>query len=417
MALRYASSGRAGKLRKLLRRAGSELDLSAPNAHGRTLLHQACACGDPEVVAALLRHGAPAAARDGDGDTPAHVAARGGHLGALAELMRAPDAPPLDSPGAGGRTLRELMSAALAHGAGRGDVPQAGLAADPAARQAGEGGGGEASDDEEARWRRRLREEASDGEGAGGDGDGVAEDDWGGGAGSAFGASGEDDDAWADRLWQQMQRRRRDAAAASAASFAAELRAENARRAAEAAERSTRILRDEQAKDAEWRRRTLLAIEAGPSLTPLDVTAARVSYDERWAQLDAAAATAAASAATPPLRYTDIPWPLEPPPGAAAVAAAIGPQPRALAGPSPPPPPMPPPTPTAAALRDFLLLGVTGPGDVKRRLRAELLRWHPDKFGARFGARLAAAGPAQREAALARVQQLAAALTQILSSG
>ena len=120
-----------------------------------------------------------------------------------------------------------------------------------------------------------------------------------------------------------------------------------------------------------------------------------MAYDERWTQLDAGAGGARAQTA---LRYEDIPWPLEPP-GRSSRAE------------------QPPPPPSADALRDFLLLGASGPADVKRRLRVELLRWHPDKFGARFGARLAGAGPAQHEAALLRVQQLAQVLTQVLGPG
>jgi hypothetical protein len=44
-------------------------------------------------------------------------------------------------------------------------------------------------------------------------------------------------------------------------------------------------------------------------------------------------------------------------------------------------------------------------------------RWHTDKFIARFGARLAAAGRAHAAAAGAHVQLLAAALTGLLSGG
>lgn len=36
-----------------------------------------------------------------------------------------------------------------------------------------------------------------------------------------------------------------------------------------------------------------------------------------------------------------------------------------------------------------------GPDSRKKRLRAEQLRWHPDKFGARFGSRLVDADKAE----------------------
>ncbi|GFR45573.1 hypothetical protein Agub_g6967, partial [Astrephomene gubernaculifera] len=133
---------------------------------------------------------------------------------------------------------------------------------------------------------------------------------------------------------------------------------------------------EEQTKDAEWRRRTLLTIQAGPSTPPLDLPAARAAYDRRWAALDASPAPASTTTSQPlpPLLYSDIPWPLEPPP-----SVPVRPALPAPTGPPPPPPPPPaaPPPPSAEALRDFLLCGAAGPADVKRRLRAELLRWHP----------------------------------------
>ena len=46
----------------------------------------------------------------------------------------------------------------------------------------------------------------------------------------------------------------------------------------------------------------------------------------------------------------------------------------------------------------------------RRRVRAELMRWHPDKFGARFGARLAAR---ERAGVLERVKAVAQMLTEL----
>jgi hypothetical protein len=47
---------------------------------------------------------------------------------------------------------------------------------------------------------------------------------------------------------------------------------------------------------------------------------------------------------------------------------------------------------------------------VRLALRRELMRWHPDKFGARFGGRLAAG---DKEAVLAGVQAVAQQLTAL----
>lgn len=174
-------------------------------------------------------------------------------------------------------------------------------------------------------------------------------------------------------------------------------------------------LQEEQAKDAAWRRRTVLALEAGlrlglsaasrglqalakwgnaprctsppsnyahlavtpprplaaqagPSEPPLDLVAARAAYDMQWEQLEAAALSAsslaaAAAAARAPLQYWDIPWPLE---GLHGTGGSAGKR---------PPPAHAPPPPRVDALRDFFLVGASGPADIKKRLRVELLRW------------------------------------------
>lgn len=57
-----------------------------------------------------------------------------------------------------------------------------------------------------------------------------------------------------------------------------------------------------------------------------------------------------------------------------------------------------------------MFVGVKGPDSVKLALRKELMRWHPDKFGARFGGRLAAA---DKESILAGVQAVAQQLTSL----
>ncbi|KAK9813272.1 hypothetical protein WJX72_011743 [[Myrmecia] bisecta] len=70
------------------------------------------------------------------------------------------------------------------------------------------------------------------------------------------------------------------------------------------------------------------------------------------------------------------------------------------------------PWPTTSSDMDFVkgvfLYGCQGPEDTKKRVRLELLRWHPDKFMARFGKRLLAA---ERDRILARVQ----AISQVLN--
>jgi hypothetical protein len=81
-------------------------------------------------------------------------------------------------------------------------------------------------------------------------------------------ADDDEDDTWADRLWHDMQDHKRQAAMAAAAAAAgrtgsslpfsagssrAEAARERERKAAAAAAESARILKEEQAKDADWR--------------------------------------------------------------------------------------------------------------------------------------------------------------------
>ena len=105
---------------------------------------------------------------------------------------------------------------------------------------------------------------------------------------------------------------------------------------------------------------------------------ARADYEARWATLDA-------SPASQPLQYASIPWL----PGGARDE-------------------------DGTYLRDMLLHGVQGPVDVKKRLRAEIMRWHPDKFVARFGPRLQAT---DRECVISRAKEMSQLVTHVMRGG
>jgi hypothetical protein len=89
-------------------------------------------------------------------------------------------------------------------------------------------------------------------------------------------ADDDEDDTWADRLWHDMQDHKRRAAMAAAAAAAgragssglfsagssrAEAARERERKAAAAAAESARILKEEQAKDADWRAAMMRQVE------------------------------------------------------------------------------------------------------------------------------------------------------------
>ena len=71
------------------------------------------------------------------------------------------------------------------------------------------------------------------------------------------------------------------------------------------------------------------------------------------------------------------------------------------------------PWPTAAgreAQAGPLLLAGVAPAKQRKALRDELLRWHPDKFEARFGPRLL---PEQRQRVQARVNAMSQAVATL----
>lgn len=53
-----------------------------------SLLHEAAKCGFPNIITLLVGHGADMTAKDSSGDTPLHVAARGGIIDVIAALLR-----------------------------------------------------------------------------------------------------------------------------------------------------------------------------------------------------------------------------------------------------------------------------------------------------------------------------------------
>ncbi len=103
---------------------------------------------------------------------------------------------------------------------------------------------------------------------------------------------------------------------------------------------------------------------------------AQEAYHAAWRALEASSSSAGA----PPLRERDVPWPT----AAGREATDTGP----------------------------LLLAGVPPAARKAALREELMRWHPDKFGARFGARLAPGDAARVAARVNIMSQTVAALFQ-----
>jgi hypothetical protein len=60
--------------------------------------------------------------------------------------------------------------------------------------------------------------------------------------------------------------------------------------------------------------------------------------------------------------------------------------------------------------RSIILYGTSGEGEKRKRLRLELMRWHPDKFVARFGGRVV---EGERERVLQRVKEVSQMLNSL----
>jgi hypothetical protein len=379
---KYARRGDVSRLRRAWKHARDDSDgdvardadlLSSADRHGRTPLHLAAEDGHSDVVDWLLRHGARVDAVDDAGDTPAHLAAKWAALRPeLIVSFRAHAPSSLHVADAAGRTPRDVAAAVLAHASAKADAARrrASVADDAAARTAAHAAAKQAAQREQE-WRSRLFDEAELDEGDGHDGWDTAD---------TYGVYEQDDDAGhaphrptsTGGKPQATRGRERERTPAGDARESTPERGgppphgnvfedwkKERQRERQAA--SERILEEERAKDAAWRQR----VAAGSTLQQQ-----RNAYAASWQALKATDAEE--------LRATDIPWPV--------------------------------PAGREAEVLDLVLVGV--PQDKHRTvLRAELKRWHPDRFGARFGSALQAAGAAAERAAWTRVNALSNALS------
>lgn len=332
-------------------------DVAYADAEGATALHEACRHGHLAAARLLLRRGADAGVGDLRGDTPAHLAARHGHIELLAALLTADRPPEIEAVNVRGESVEQLAAAAM-------DRQDLQSFQQEAQEQAGAGQGEghhgfSPSLDPDQAWQRRLAEELSGGEQE-------EEETWGAyGGGDWHADEYETAEEYARRIWEEMQAHRRAKEQQSRTAFTQRRQKEEGRRTAfrQAAEsESRRILEEQQRQDAAWRA-AVAEGQAGPK---------RASYEARW-QFFATKHPEAVIA------YADVPW----------ILASEG--------------------ASQEELQRVVVYGAVGPDEQRKRLRTELIRWHPDKFQARFGRRLA---PADADRILARV----VATSQVLNS-
>ncbi|KAL4441890.1 hypothetical protein ABPG77_003806 [Micractinium sp. CCAP 211/92] len=350
-----AALGDRPRCRELIQQGA---DVAYADAEGTTALHEACRHGHRAAARLLLRRGADAGLADARGDTPAHLAARHGHLEVLAALLAAENPPEIEAVNGRGESVAQLAAFAM----DKQDVQsyrreEREQSEEWQAQQQHERSPSLEPDDWE--WERRLREELSGGE---------EEEEVGGafGGGDWQADQYETAEEYAQRIWEEMQAHRRAKEQQARAASSKRRRQEEARReafraAAEA--ESRRILGEQQAQDAAWR----AAVAQGQAGTK------RARYEANWQFF-------ASKHPEAPIGYGDVPW---------ILAAEAAPQ---------------------EELQRVVLYGTSGLEEQRKRLRTELIRWHPDKFEARFGRRLV---PADRDRVLARVVATSQALNAI----
>ena len=381
--LRAAARGSLRGCKKALKRAsrrsgGAGLDVQAVDPDGRTALHLACVSGDDDLARWLIKRGADVTSTDARGDTPAHLAAhRAPDNVAVTRRLTGAGASAHARNDAGETPASIAERAAEARAARMREFDARREARTRRGRDADEyeglGAGPSVQELDEMEWRRKLCDEAAMGEEI---------DEFGGGASGvgtrdemdAFYASYQDDypddgsaytwreeeEAYAEYMRAGMATKKRKQfgindddgdAGKRRRESASQAQARATRERDEAAQR---VLDEERRKDAEWRERTMRK-SAFASKSAVD----SAGYRRKWG-----VATAMADRGEP-IAYADIPWPFDP-------ESSRG-------------------EPDECAVREVLLGGmkVVAGDDARRALRAEMLRWHPDKFHARIGGHVA----------------------------
>lgn len=342
--------------------------------YARRLLRYARRGSASSLRRLLRRHAVPLDVADERGCTALHLAAEGGHTEAVQLLLRRgadggrPDSVGDSAAHAAARWVtRGRPELLLSFGADALGVRDRGgrTARDVAARLLSQRAALEAEarrppPASPPRWRSVWDEEDAEGDDYFASYEAEAEAAWA----AREEEAGLGDEAQHAADWRRSARAAAEAAAAAAAARGARAPpgpAQGDAWAAWKAAEAARVLAEERARDAAWRGR----------VAERSLEQRRADYLAGWQRLERGDQAA-------PLAAADVPWPA--PAGLEAAQAAA-----------------------------VLLAGV--PTEKQRdALRAELRRWHPDRFGARLGARLPAE-PGQAAAVWARVNAVCQALT------
>ncbi|KAK9805018.1 hypothetical protein WJX73_002321 [Symbiochloris irregularis] len=353
--IKYAALGKLDKLFRALDspRLGVIPDVRAFDASGFTALHHAAQQGSDLAVAKLIRHGSDVRAEDFNGSQPAHLAAAAGHRDIVALLVRACPAI-LDSRNNQGLTVRQLLE----------NLQKKQNAHIRAASPDSPGAWTEILRDGHDDFEEKLQE-AAWAEGDDDDDDPFWSTSYAPTGDSRSAGPVEDEDTFARRMWEDMERRKRPSVSAATAEAwgATDATWQQAKRArqdreARAREESERILEEERRKDAAWRQAVLQG----------DIGARKASYEARWHTF--------INSQAPQIAMADVPWLLQDKDDARAI----------------------------------VLYGTSSPKEERKTIRTELLRWHPDRFSNKFGSRLL---PSDKDAILQRVKHISQMLNSL----
>jgi hypothetical protein len=138
---------------------------------------------------------------------------------------------------------------------------------------------------------------------------------------------------------------------------------------------------------------------AAPCVPQADRARARAAYASGWAALLESSSAGGTRAQATPLGMRDFAWPCRLSADAAAATGAGADHAPAL------------PEITAEAVAEVVLPPGLSHAVAKKTLQAELRRWHPDKFAAKWRGRLAAE---QAAAVLERAKRVSQALNELV---
>lgn len=340
----------------LLNQQGSSICQTTSPDNLKTPLHFAVLHNHSPIVTLLLNNGSDINAQDINGDTPAHLAARNNNFSILEKLLLDPKIN-VDLANDKGISVQQLTTGLDIEDI---DLDDGDTEDKKSSRNRDsydyEGLGPPPLPREEQEWRQRLLKEIQL----------DVEMDYIDG-GLDYWCDGETEEAFARRIWREMKQTELRTSAFGT----------KTKKTKGAAEEAAKVLEEERHKEREWKQ----AMMEG------DVGVKRARYEAAWQFFIARLASQKAPLPSLySLGFQDIPWII--PPSQDDISSSS----------------------IKKEMQAVVLYGVYTEEEKRRRLRVELVRWHPDKFKARVDRYLK---QEDREKIMDGVDEMARLLTDI----